>query len=183
MRTCRSFFTVWASLRLPTCNEDDCGLFSVPVLWTGRGQHAQSVDSDHSSSELFVKVSAQNTSYPERWTVQATRKFRYVKTNLHGAPQEFAQKVSVYTEHLHNITDRVHTTDVRIFLQLKTSGCEMENAQQLWRQWWSYSKLSKDRALRSTCLSRPNRYSSWEMQRSPHPTPLPKKNPSPCVVH
>lgn len=85
MRTCRSFFTVWASLRLPTCNEDDCGLFSVPVLWTGRGQRAQSVDSDHSSSELFVKVSAQNTSYPERWTVLATRKFRYVKTNLHGA--------------------------------------------------------------------------------------------------
>lgn len=45
-------FTAWASLELPTCNEDDCGLFSsAAVLWTFRGRRAQSVDSDRSSSQ------------------------------------------------------------------------------------------------------------------------------------
>lgn len=40
----------------------------------------------------------------------------------------------------------------------------MGNEQQIRRQWWSYSKLSNDRALRSTCLGHPHRYGSWEMQ-------------------
>lgn len=52
----RELFTVWASLELLTCNEDDCGLFSVTMLWTFRGQRAQSMDSDHSSSQRLRAV-------------------------------------------------------------------------------------------------------------------------------
>lgn len=53
---------MWASLELPTCNEDDCGLFSVSVLCMFGGQRAQSMDSDHSG---FVKASANNTGNPK----------------------------------------------------------------------------------------------------------------------
>lgn len=64
MRRCRSFLLCGRASSFATCNEDDCGLLSVTVLWTFGRQRAQTVDSDHSSSELFVKVSVHNTSNP-----------------------------------------------------------------------------------------------------------------------
>lgn len=72
----QKLFTVRASLKLPTCNGDDCGLSSsVTILWTYRGQRAQSTDSDHSCSQQLravCKVSLHNTSNPSLWTVHVT---------------------------------------------------------------------------------------------------------------
>lgn len=92
-----------------------------------------------------------------------------------------------------SVTDQLHTIDVmrkgdsedfsaaEAFL-IYLGRFKMENAQRIWRQWWSYSKLGNDRALRSTRLSRPNRYGSWEMQsnasifwRCSPSVPVPKK--------
>lgn len=67
-------------------------------------------------------------------------------------------------------TDQVHRNNEKEAfsiagdLEIYLGTFKIENAQQTWQGWWSYCKLSNDRALRSTCLSRPNRYSSWEMQ-------------------
>lgn len=73
----QKLFTVWASLKPPTCNEDDCGLFccSAAVLWTFRGQRAQSMESDHSSSQQLrggCEVSVHNTSNPTQGPVHVT---------------------------------------------------------------------------------------------------------------
>lgn len=72
----QKLFTVRASLKLPTCNEDDCGPFSsVTILWTYRGQRAQSTDSDHSCSQQLrtvCKVSVQSCTNPSLWTVHVT---------------------------------------------------------------------------------------------------------------